>query len=71
MNKKAVKYSEAMEELNEILGDLESERIDVDDVSQKVKRAIELIQLCRQKIEKTELEVRKIVKDFEKEPQRQ
>ena len=67
MTKKGVKYSEAMAELNDILGDLESERIDVDDVSQKVKRAIELIQLCRNKIENTELEVSKIVKDFDSE----
>jgi len=55
-----------MEELNKILQDLESERTDVDELSQKVKRAVELIQLCRQKIEHTELEVNKIVKDFEK-----
>ena len=68
MGKKAVKYSEAVGELNRILADLESEKIDVDELSLKVKRAVELIQLCREKIEKTELEVRKIVKDFEKEP---
>lgn len=67
MTKKAFKYSEAVEELNVILEDLESERVDVDDVSIKVKRAIELIGICREKIENTELEVRKIVKDFEKD----
>jgi exodeoxyribonuclease VII small subunit len=67
MNKKPVKYSEAIEELNSILRDLESERIDVDEVSIKVKRATELIKLCREKIEHTELEVRKIVKEFDKD----
>lgn len=67
MNKKPVKYSEAMEELNSILRDLESERIDVDEVSLKVKRATELIKVCREKIEHTELEVRKIVKEFDKD----
>lgn len=66
MVKKNLKYSEAIEELNSILGDLESERVDVDQVTLKVKRAVELIKLCRERIEKTELEVRKIVKDFEK-----
>jgi len=65
--KKSIKYSEAASELSEILRDLESESIDVDDVSEKVKRAIELIKLCRDKISKTELEVRKIVKEFEKD----
>ncbi len=67
MSKKTVNYSEAIEELNTILSDLESERVDVDEVSEKVKRAVELIKLCRDKIAKTELEVRKIVKEFEKE----
>ncbi len=67
MGKKAIKYTEASQELNKILAELESEQIDVDDVALKVKRAIELIKLCREKITKTELEVRKIVKEFEKD----
>ena len=67
MAKKPLKYSEAILELTEILSGLESESIDVDDVSVKVKRAIELINLCKDKISKTELEVRKIVKEFEKD----
>jgi len=66
MGKKNLKYKEAILELNSILFDLESERIDVDEVAAKVKRATELIKICQKKIEKTELEVRKIVKDFEK-----
>jgi len=67
MSKKMIKYSEAVEELNEILSELESERVDVDDVAVKVKKAIELIKLCREKITNTELEVEKIVKEFEKD----
>ncbi len=64
MSKKSIKYGEAVEELNGILSELESESIDVDDVAQKVKKAIELIKLCREKITNTELEVGKIVKEF-------
>ena len=67
MTKKSVKYNESVLELNEILSDLESECIDVDEVSAKVKRAIELINICKDKISKTEFEVRKIVKEFEKD----
>lgn len=69
MSKKEVKYSEAIEELNGILADLESENVDVDELSLKVKQAVELIKICRGKIEKTELEVKKIVKEFEKDSQ--
>ena len=60
MAKKPLKYNEAVDELNSILDDLQSERVDVDEVSVKVKRAVELIKLCREKISKTESEVRKI-----------
>lgn len=67
MGKKEIKYSQAVDELNQILADLEAERIDVDQVSVKVKKAVELIKLCREKIENTEMEVKKIVKGFEKE----
>ncbi len=67
MSKKSLRYSEAMEELTGILSELEAENVDVDELSQKVKRAIELIKLCKQKIQKTEMEVKKIVKEFEEE----
>ncbi|MCK9574110.1 MAG: exodeoxyribonuclease VII small subunit [Candidatus Omnitrophica bacterium] len=66
MSKKTIKYNEAISELNGILSDLESERVDVDELTIRVKRAVELIKLCREKIEETELEVRKIVKEFDK-----
>ncbi|MBP7087909.1 MAG: exodeoxyribonuclease VII small subunit [Candidatus Omnitrophica bacterium] len=67
MAKKPMTYNEALSQLNGILTDLESERIDVDEVSLKVKKAVELIRLCREKIEKTELEVKKIVNEFDKD----
>ena len=65
MGKKVLKYSEALAELNSILEDMESETIEVDDLAEKVKRASELIQLCRAKLDTTEAEVKKIVKEFE------
>ncbi|MBU1113008.1 MAG: exodeoxyribonuclease VII small subunit [Candidatus Omnitrophica bacterium] len=70
MSKKTLKYQEAMLELQNILDGLESEQIDVDEVSLKVARAVELISFCREKIEKTELEVRKIVKEFDRDSEK-
>tara|TARA_B100000315_G_scaffold256922_1_gene304177 strand:+ start:622 stop:831 length:210 start_codon:yes stop_codon:yes gene_type:complete len=67
MSKKTINYRQAIDELNDILSDLESERTDVDEVSAKVKKAVELIKVCKDRISKTELEVRKIVKEFEKD----
>ncbi|OPX30028.1 MAG: exodeoxyribonuclease VII small subunit [Candidatus Omnitrophica bacterium 4484_171] len=67
MNKKSIEYSKAIEELNKILSDLESENIDVDELSGKVKRAIELIRLCKNKIKRTEMEVKNMMGEFEEE----
>ncbi len=60
-----MKYKQAFQELNEILRDLQSEDIDIDELTQKVKKAVELIKFCKEKIEKTELEVKKIIEEFQ------
>jgi len=67
MAKKEFKYSQAITELQEIVDGLRDENIDVDELSHKVKRATELIGICRDKIEKTEMEVKNILKKFEEE----
>ena len=67
MQKKSFKYREAVHELNNILEYLQSEDIDVDELTTKVKRATELIKTCRQKIQKTEFEIKNILKKFEAE----
>jgi len=64
---KNIKYSKAIEELNKILSDLESEDIDVDELSDKVRRAIDLIRVCKNKIKRTEMEVKNMVSEFEAE----
>ena len=62
-----VKYSKAIEKLDEIIEKIESESIDVDELSDKVKEAVALIKVCKNKIEKAEMEVKQIVKDFDTE----
>ena len=60
-----LKYSKAVEKLEEIISKIENEAIDVDELSAKVKEAVSLIKTCKGKIEKAELEVKQVVKDFE------
>jgi len=60
-----VKYSKSIKKLEEIIEKIESEEIDVDELSEKVKEAVELITTCKTKIEKAELEVKKVVDGFE------
>ncbi len=62
-----VKYSQAMKKLTDIISQIENEDIDVDELSKKVKEAVNLIKTCKEKIEKAELDVKSIVEAFEKE----
>ena len=59
--KKDINYGQAIEELEEILSSIESESIDVDELSEKVKRASLLLKLCSDKLKLTEKEVSKII----------
>ena len=62
-----VKYSKAIQKLDEIIAKIESEDIDVDELADKVKEAVNLIKVCKAKIEKAEMEVKQVVDGFEKE----
>jgi len=62
-----IKYAKAVERLDEIISQIESEDIDVDELSVKVKEAAELIKVCKARINKAEMEVKKVVEDFVKE----
>ncbi|MFA5261611.1 MAG: exodeoxyribonuclease VII small subunit [Candidatus Omnitrophota bacterium] len=62
---KEIKYNKAIEKLEEIIRRIEQEEIDVDELSVKVKEAVELIELCKSKIEKAECEVRQVVQAFQ------
>jgi len=61
MSKKDISYSDALNELNEIAGEIENESIAVDELTIKLRRASELITLCRAKLRLTEEEVKKII----------
>lgn len=61
------KYSKAIKKLDDIIEQIEAEEIDVDELSVKVKEAVQLIKVCKSKIDKAELEVTKVVAGFEKE----
>lgn len=57
MSKKALNYQSAMEELQTIVAQLEANAIGIDELSEKVKRAAELVQFCQQKLRTTEKEM--------------
>lgn len=62
---KEIKYTEAVEELQQIVADIEDGEISVDELSVKVKRASELIKVCKTKLTSTEEDVNQILKELE------
>ncbi len=53
-------YGEAMAEIEKILASLQNENADVDTLAERVKRASELIAVCRTKLRKAEEDVNAI-----------
>ena len=58
-------YSQAFEELQAIVTEMENGEISVDDLSQRVKRATELIKICKTKLTTTEEDVNRILKEID------
>jgi len=58
-------YTEAFEELQQIVSEIEQGEISVDELSEKVKRAAQLIKVCKAKLTTTEEDVNKILKELD------
>ncbi|MBI3617499.1 MAG: exodeoxyribonuclease VII small subunit, partial [Candidatus Omnitrophica bacterium] len=57
----------SIKRLEEIIEKIENEEIDVDELSDKVKEAVELITVCKERIEKAEMEVKRVVDELGEE----
>ena len=60
-------FSAAMEELESILGRIDGDETDIDRLAEELRRAAELLEVCRGKIRKAELEVSQIVQQLGEE----
>ncbi len=58
-------FGQALEELEEILRRVEGEEIDVDSLAEELRRAAQLLEVCRSKIRRAEVEVTQIVQSLE------
>ena len=65
MAKKSVTYKEATAKLEKILKDLEDNELDIDDLEQKVKQAADMIEFCKEKLLRTDIEIEKILQKLE------
>lgn len=58
-------YGEALAELEGILDEIEDDSVDVDVLAARVRRAAELLRVCRDRITSARIEVTQIVADLE------
>ena len=61
---KELTYTAAFEELKEIVDQLENDSISVDELAEKMKRATELMKICKDKLTKTEEEINKTISEL-------
>lgn len=58
-------YADALAELESILEEIEDDAVDVDVLGARVKRAAELLRICRSRITAAKVEVTQIVAELE------
>ena len=56
-----MKYEEALQQLETIVRKMETGEYDIDELSEKLKEAQKLIKLCKDKLTKTDAEIKKIL----------
>jgi exodeoxyribonuclease VII small subunit len=56
-----MKFSEAFEELQQLVKAMEHGEISIDDLAEKVKRANELVEVCKMKLRNVETEINEVL----------
>ena len=64
--KEELKYEQAYQELQTIVRRMENDEFDIDQMSEQLKRAQQLIKLCKDKLTKTDEEIKKILAEDNK-----
>lgn len=61
MTKQELKYEDAVRQLETIVDKLESNELGIDLLSSELKKAQQLIKLCKEKLTKTDNEIKKLL----------
>ena len=59
--KEEMKYEQAFAELQAIVRRMENDELDIDQMGEQLRRAQQLIKLCKDKLTKTDEEIKKIL----------
>ncbi|HND17702.1 MAG TPA: exodeoxyribonuclease VII small subunit, partial [Saprospiraceae bacterium] len=65
MKEKNLTYDQAYNELQKILSDLQNSETGVEELTEKIKRASELVTYCKNRLRSTEKEIQKILNEPE------
>lgn len=65
METQEISYQKAYDELQAIVQEIEDNSVSVDILSKKIKRAMFLIDYCKQKLQKIEIDIDKLIEDIE------
>lgn len=63
MENNEMKYEKAVSELEEIVDKMERDELDIDQLSEQLKRAKVLLKLCKDKLTKTDEEIKKLLSE--------
>ena len=66
MAKEEFKYEEAVRQLEDIVEKLQNDELDIDSMSENLKKAQKLIKLCKDKLTKTDDKINKILEKDKK-----
>lgn len=61
-------FAAAVDELAGLVAELESDALDVDDLTSRVARAADLVQWCRHRIDAARFDVEQVLVRFDDEP---
>jgi len=61
MQQQEIKYEDALAELESIAQKMEAGEYDIDELTVKLKRAQVLIKMCREKLERTDSDIKQIL----------
>ena len=60
---KEMKYEEALSQLEDIVSKMENEELDIDELTTELNQAQKLVKLCKDKLTKTDKEIKTILKE--------
>lgn len=63
MENNEMKYEKVVSELEEIVDKMERDELDIDQLSEQLKRAKVLVKLCKDKLTKTDEEIKKLLSE--------